>query len=42
MMFDAISLHKTTQGGPLHHKYAENGVASVTDTPTDLVVVVVY
>ena len=42
MMFDAISLHKTTQGGPLHHKYAEKGVRSVADTPTDLVVVVVY
>ncbi|MBR6128541.1 MAG: hypothetical protein IKQ07_02790 [Bacteroidaceae bacterium] len=23
-LFDTISLHKTPQGGPMHHKYAEH------------------
>ena len=41
MMFDVISLHKTIQERLIHHKYAEKGVRSVTDTPTDVVNVVV-
>ena len=41
MMFDAISLHKTTQGGPLHHKYAKNGVRSVAVSPPNVVGIVV-
>ena len=41
MMFDAISLHNTTQGGPLHHKYAKDGVASVAVSPPNVVGIVV-